>query len=125
MSGVFIGGDMTKNDYYVIVYKILAYLYVRLKEGKRTEPEMIIYNGKLFAINEAYWKYIIVHLYEGRYIENITVTKSWGGDADIQNLEYMQITPLGIEFLCNNNLMEKAKGFLKDIKDIKDITPFI
>lgn len=28
---------MAKDDYYVIVYKILAYLYVQLKKGESVE----------------------------------------------------------------------------------------
>lgn len=37
------------------------------------------------------------------------------------NLDKCYITPLGIEYLCDNSFMEKAKRFLKDIKEI---TPF-
>lgn len=30
---------MAKDDYFVIVYKILAYLYMKLKNGEEIEPE--------------------------------------------------------------------------------------
>lgn len=36
----------------------------------------------------------------------------------INNLEDIQITPKGIDYLCNHSLMEKAKKFLKDVKEI-------
>ena len=36
-------------------------------------------------------------------------------------LDACRITPIGIEYLCDNSFMEKAKKFLKDIKEI---TPF-
>ena len=39
---------MAKNDYYVIVYKRLAYLYTKLKAGEKIEPEMLMYDGTLF-----------------------------------------------------------------------------
>lgn len=42
---------MAKDDYYVIVYKILAYLYIQLKKGEAVEPEMLMYDGTLFQIN--------------------------------------------------------------------------
>ena len=43
---------MAKDDYYVIVYKILAYLYTKLKAGEEIEPEMLMYNGTLFQIRK-------------------------------------------------------------------------
>ena len=98
---------MAKDDYYVVVYKILAYLYVQLKNGDVIDSKIISFDGKLFNIPERYWTYIIVHLYQDGYIENI---------------EDMQITPKGIDYLLNNSLLEKAKEFLKNIKEI---TPFI
>ena len=43
---------IAKDDYYVIVYKILAYLYTKLKAGEEIEPEMLMYNGTLFQIRK-------------------------------------------------------------------------
>lgn len=45
---------MAKDDYYVIVYKILAYLYIKLKEGNSADIEMIKHDSKLLNINEYY-----------------------------------------------------------------------
>lgn len=45
------GGIMAKDDYYVIVYKILAYLYDCLKQGEEPQSNMIAYNGSLFHIH--------------------------------------------------------------------------
>ena len=53
---------MAKDDYFVIVYQILSYLYVQLKQGKNIEPEMLLHNGTLFNINYNYWVYIIVNM---------------------------------------------------------------
>lgn len=49
---------MAKDDYFVIVYKILAYLYMRLKSGEEIEAEMLMYDGSLFQINK---KTLVVH----------------------------------------------------------------
>ena len=67
---------MSKDDYYVIVYKILAYLYVQLKKGESVEAEMLMYDGDLFQINRTYWVYIFENLSKDGYItglSNITV----------------------------------------------------
>ena len=113
---------MSKDDYYVIVYKILAYLYIQLKNGNNIDSNVIKHDGVLFNIPEKYWTYIIVHLYQDGYIENVTINKPWGNVSVIENIDDIQITPKGIDYLLNNYLLEKAKEFLKDIKEI---TPFI
>lgn len=38
---------MAKHDYYVIVYKILAYLYIQLKAGEPMDTDMIRYEMAL------------------------------------------------------------------------------
>lgn len=113
---------MAKDDYHVIVYKILAYLYVQLKNGEIIDKKCLMHDSILFNINYRYWAYIMKNMLEQGYIKGITVTKSWGSDVIIDGLEYCEITPLGIEYLCDNSFMEKAKQFMKDVKEI---TPFI
>lgn len=113
---------MAKDDYYVIVYKILAYLYTKLKAGEEIEPEMLMYNGTLFQINRKYWVYIFDNLVNDGYITGISNIKVGEGYYLKEQFSNCQITPKGIEYLCENSLAEKAKQFLKDIKEI---TPFI
>lgn len=111
---------MAKDDYHVIVYKILAYLYMQLKAGAAVNQEMLEARGKLFDIPESYWQYIFNALYHEGYITGAKV-EPWG-TGEIIVLTECQITPRGIEYLTDNSLMEKVKAFLKDIKDI---SPFI
>lgn len=113
---------MAKDDYYVIAYKILAYLYMQLKNGERIDPEMLMYDGGLFQINRSYWVYIFTNLSEQGYIRGLHETKVGNGYYIREQLTGCEITPKGIGYLCDNNLMERAKRFLKDVKDI---TPFI
>ena len=68
---------MAKDDYYVIVYKILAYLYTQLKEVEKIDNEGLI--------------------------TNIGIIKVWGGEVSI-SIDNIQITPNGIDYLCNNSL---------------------
>lgn len=43
---------MAKDDYYVIVYKILAYLYVQLKAGENVDEQMISHDSPIININK-------------------------------------------------------------------------
>lgn len=89
---------MAKDDYYVIVYKILAYLYKELKNGNKPNINMIQAEGGLFCINYNYWFYIIEHMLKESYIEGVNIKKYFGG-KDILNLEDINITPKGISYL--------------------------
>lgn len=114
---------MAKDDYHVIVYQILAYLYQCLKNGKEVEVRNLQCNSKYFQINENYWRYIIYNMQEQGLIADIVFTHIDGVEyPHPSSMKGCKITPLGIEYLCDNSFMEKAKQFLKDIKEI---TPFI
>ena len=113
---------MAKDDYHVIVYQILAYLYTQLKAGAEVDPNLLMPDGKYLNINERYWTFIMVNLLNDGLISGITVTKVFGKEKLIQNLEDIMITPRGIEYLTDNAFLNKAKEFLKDIKAIVPFT---
>lgn len=113
---------MKRDDYHVIIYKILAYLYTQLKNGDDVDAGMISNDGKLFQINQRYWAYIIHNLLAEGYISGITEQRAWGDVVLISGLEDCIITPKGIAYLCDNSLLAKAKAYLKEIKEI---VPFI
>lgn len=114
---------MARDDYFVIVYQILSYLYCRLKAGESIDAKMINYDSPLFEINKKYWAYIMYHIASDDLIEGVSFVNIDGlthpYPADISNCS---ITPKGIAYLCDNSFISKAKQFLKDIKEI---TPFI
>lgn len=111
---------MAKDDYYVIVYQILSYLYQCLKQGKDADPEELK-PRKLFDINERYWLYIIEHMQSEGLIEGFE-KKEYINNQVAYDLENIQITPEGIGYLLDNNFISKAKEFLKDAKSI---IPFV
>ena len=113
---------MAKDDYHVIVYQILAYLYITLKEGKAVDPSLLDYQSNYLGINKKYWTYIMVNMLNEGYISGITVEKPWGEDAMITDLQKCQITPKGIEYVTDDRFMKKAIQFLKDVKSI---VPFV
>lgn len=113
---------MERDDYHVIVYQILSYLYVKLKAGENPDPKMLMANSNYLNINERYWVNIMTILLEEGYIKGITLTKPWGNDIIVDNLDGCKITIKGIEYLSDNSFLNKAKEFLKDVKAI---VPFI
>ncbi len=113
---------MARDDYHVIVYQILSYLYICLKEGESVNPELLKADSNYLKINERYWTYIITNLYNTGMICGISITKTFGETIIINNLECCQITPVGIEYLCDNSFLQKAKNFLKDVKAIVPFT---
>ena len=62
---------MAKDDYFVIVYKILSYLYKCLKDGERVEERLINYDSPFIKVNEKYWSYIIWHMQKDDLIEGV------------------------------------------------------
>lgn len=51
---------MAKDDYHVLAYRILVYLYRCLKDGACPDLECIGYEK--LEINENSWNYIMIHL---------------------------------------------------------------
>lgn len=112
---------MAKDDYHVIIYQILAYLYQQLKRGKTIDTQMLQADGKLFQINESYYIFIIESLLLEGLITGPVVDETMAGKF-VDGLEYTQITVKGIEYLMDNAFLNKAKRFLKGVKEV---TPFI
>jgi YjcQ protein. len=114
---------MAKDDYEVIVYQILAYLYQCLKKDMDIEEQYLKPQGKLFDINTKYWQFIIYNLVKDGLIEGGVLNKVWGEKYPlIEELENMNITTKGIQFLTDNSFIQKAKEMLKDAKSI---VPFV
>ena len=91
---------MAKDDYFVIVYQILSYLYQHLKRGESVDARMISAESDLYTIPRSYWLYIMENLVDENFVTG----------------------PKGIQYLCDNSLMEKAKALFKDAKEM---IPFI
>lgn len=108
---------MAKDDYFVIVYQILSYLYQRLKRGESMDARMISAESDLYTIPYSYWLYIIENLVDDGYILGPKFLRA-DGKTQVVCLERTKITPKGIQYLFDNSLLEKAKAFFKDAKEI-------
>lgn len=119
---------MAKDDFHVIAYQILSYLYQCLKHGEMVSPALLSAESTYFKangqqLNQRYWAYIIYNLQRLGLIEGVVFD-------DIDNMPYpfpvdlegCLITPAGIEYLTDNAFLQKAKAFLKDTKAI---VPFV
>lgn len=120
---------MAKDDYHVIVYQILAYLYQCLKAGEDIDPKMLGKDSPFFIVNgqglsDRYWCYILYHMQQMGLVSGMVFSGSVDGYAFERPLKWSgcMITPMGIECLTDNAFLQKAKAFLKDMKAI---TPFV
>ena len=106
---------MAKNDYYVIAYRILAYIYACLKEDAAFNPEEISYER--LAIPESYWNVVAVDLVERGYIKDAFVIPVLRDGKRVKWGIRPIVTMEGVEFLHSNSMMGKAKEFLKTLKE--------
>lgn len=119
---------MAKDDFHVIVYQILAYLYQCLKHGEDIDPRMISIDSDYFkvndqGINKKYWSYIIYQMSRLGLIEGVVFADIDGAKHQLPiSWDNCMITPAGIEYLTDNSFISKAKEFLKETKAI---VPFI
>ena len=110
---------MPSDSYYVVACKILHYLYKCLRDGTLPNPNIL--KAQNYKINENYFNNVIYMLYKNGYIERINCMFEYNQTHPIVEIdERIRITQQGIEFLEDNNLMQRA---LNKIKEIKDIIP--
>ena len=106
---------MAKNDYFVLVYKILSYLYKCLKKGREPSEEYLKPLTKDFPIEYSYWSYIMEHIVTDGYVENIVIIPVENSEPIIKILDNVRITPKGIEYLQDNSSMKKVAKYLKEV----------
>lgn len=107
---------MNKDDYFVIVYKILGYLYDCLKAGE--DPDKDLISHEYLQINEKYWAMIMSDLQEEGFIDGVSVIKAQKKICGVKINPYVQIKPKGIRYLQENSIFEKVIKYLKEIKAI-------
>ena len=104
---------MAKDDYMVIVYKILAYLYGCLKAGKTPDTADYCWRSELFNIPQTYWENIMQELIDNNYIKGASVIHAVGrGAPGIKTGPDTTITIQGAEFLEEKSAIKKARTYL-------------
>ena len=94
---------MAKDDYFVVMYKILAYLYQCLKDGVKPNIDKA---KEVVGINKVYWNAVICDCIENGYIR--TPIKF----INLEDCRDISVTSKGIEYLEENSHLQKAKNFL-------------
>ena len=110
---------MAKDDYFVLAYRFLSYLYACLKSGERPSWEYLNYGTKDFPIGEEYWNSLLGHLIDDGLIEGLVKIEYLSAKDEFKEIsDGVKITPKGIEYLQENSAMKKAAEFLKSVKEI-------
>ncbi len=109
---------MAKDDYDVIVYKILVYLYGCLKRKTVFNQEVFNKIIKRDSLNDDYLNDVIRMMQQEGFIEGASFTKAWG-NVYIMTSDYndIQITPAGIHYLKENSTAQKIKEILLENAD--------
>ena len=111
---------MSKDDYHVLAYQLLSYLYGCLKAGERPETRCVVWcdGDERTKINVRYWNYILVHLRDAGYIEGLSFKRKVGSVRITTFVTpLLNITPQGIEYLEDDRMMQKAHRFIKGFVD--------
>lgn len=105
---------VAKNDYFVIVYRLLTYLYSCFKAGET--PDISLFGPDALGINNGYWSNVMESIFNEGYVTGVAFVHMVGGPPGIK-LGDLKITQKGIEYLQENSKMRKAAEFVKTIVD--------
>lgn len=109
---------MAKDDYNVILYKILVYLYACMKRrimfDERTFRETISKN----AGSDEYLVSILYMAQRDGLIDGLAFQTAWGKTRILpSDLRDAEITSKGIEYLTENSMMQKVGKALRESVD--------
>ena len=109
---------MAKDDYDVIVFKILTYLYAVTKGKIVFMPTEYHHAIGYKNINEDYLFRIYKMMSDEGLIEELSFTKPWGGTLiPLFGESEITITAKGIHYLEENDKMKAVANYLKDKAD--------
>lgn len=115
---------MARDDYDVIVFKVLLYLYARLKRKVVFSKDDFYKKIGYEFIHEDYFADILRMMAEDGLIENLIFTNTWSIECRLcSDIEDARITSKGIHYLKENSRMNMIKEFL--LKDIDTVITLI
>lgn len=106
---------MAKDDYFVIAYRILDYLYKCLKAG--VSPDIDFISPDALKINPGYFVNVMESLSDKGYIKGVCFPRSIGVPVGVKFSD-LKITQDGIEFLQENSSIQKAKKAFQTFKSV-------
>lgn len=102
---------MASDDFEVVAFKILSYLYRCMKNGKKVDIASL---RQLVGCNEAYFGAVARSLQSKGYVDGFAFDGLSGVVVDSPNIAAMSdpmITMDGAIFVSENSRMRKAKDF--------------
>ena len=109
---------MAKDDYDAIVYRVLVYLYACLKRKILFEEETFQEAVRKNVESDGYFFDVLRMMQEEGLIKDLCFKKTWGGDMIlISDISDARITPTGIHYLEDNDIMKKVGNILKGAAD--------
>lgn len=106
---------MAKDDYFVLAYRVLRFLYECFKAGEKADAEW--FGPQALGINNGYWVNLLESLTKEGYITGIVFPHAIGSIRSAKVIN-AKITEKGIVFLQENGSIQKAVEFLKSAKEI-------
>lgn len=105
---------MSKNDYFVIVYRILTYLKDCFMSGDNPDIEMI--GPDALKISNGYWTNTVESIFNEGYVTGVYTVPRANGAPGIKLADF-KITQKGLEYLDDNSKMKKVAKFLRAAKE--------
>lgn len=110
---------MAKDDYDVIVYRVLVYLYACMKRKIVFENDTFQKAVRKNVESDEYFEDILRMMQEEGLISGLAYTTAWGGESImLSDLCDAKITPSGIRYLNENDRMKRIGNMLKEAADI-------
>lgn len=110
---------MAKNDYFVVMYRLMMYLYNCLKDDQDVDLSKI--TPKYLGVNDRYFQYILINLVNDGYLMDDSTYEDMNG---LHVMESIMISPKGIAYLHENSTIAKVKKSVKGLSDIiGNVTP--
>lgn len=103
---------MAQDDMFVVMYKIIAYLYDCMKCD--VVPDDNKWSADALVIPKTYWTKVVKELVEHGFIDGVIIVRTSSGD--IVKPTDPKVTMEGVQFAKENSMMSKAANFLRDAK---------
>ena len=100
---------MARDDMFVVMCKVIAYLYSRMRKGE--EPKIEEYGHEALLIPEEYWIDCIEELVRHGFVSGVKVTRLLGGRS--VELDRPTVTMEGVQFARENSMMSRAARFVQ------------
>jgi hypothetical protein len=109
---------MAKDDYDVVLYRLLVYLYACMKHKIIYEDASFDEAVRKNVDNDQYFYKIIEMAQDEGFIKNARFLKTWGNDkVPLFEMDEIEITTSGIRYLKENSRMLKVAETLKSTGD--------